>query len=165
MRGFRAFFMGRLCPSKELSWESEVLTQTTEELGSAARQERIEGVYERVREVQRAAGYHGEALERLSERRKRCGRGKRKVVEKEQAIDAIKVEGRSASSSRCLVEGESRWSWMMDGYKLSPCSMSTRNIVDNEFSTRVNVGPNASVTPLAFSGVLSSPFISSEVVL
>ena len=48
-----------------------------------------------------------------------------KVVEKEQAIDAIKVEGCSASSSRCLVEGESRWSWMMDGYKLSPCSMST----------------------------------------
>ena len=36
------------------------------------------------------------------------------------------------------------------------------HIVDNEFSTRVDVEPNAPVTPLAFSGVLSS---SSEVVL
>ena len=59
-----------------------------------------------------------------------------KVVEKEQAIDAIKIEGCSASSSRCLVEGESRWSWMMDGYKLSACSMSTstyrgQRILDN----------------------------------
>ena len=87
MRGFRAFFMGRLCASKELSWESEVLTQTTEELGSAARQERIEGVYERVREVQRAAGYHGpEALGRLSERRKRCGRGKRRLWKKSKPL-------------------------------------------------------------------------------
>ena len=39
------------------------------------------------------------------------------------------------------------------------------HIVDNEFSTRVNVGPNASVIPLAFSDLLSSPFICSEVVL
>ena len=81
--------MGRLCASKELSWESEVLT--TEELGSAARQERIEGVYERVREVQRAAGYHGEALGRLSERRKRCGRGKRRFWKKSKPLMPSKL--------------------------------------------------------------------------
>ena len=46
----------------------------------AARQERIEGMDERVREVQWAAGYREEALgRRLNEGRNRCGRGKRRL--------------------------------------------------------------------------------------
>ncbi|KIK01306.1 hypothetical protein K443DRAFT_98956, partial [Laccaria amethystina LaAM-08-1] len=59
----------------------------------------------------------------------------------------LRRHGRTASSSRCMVDGESRWSWMMGGYKLSSCSK------------RVNVGPNASVTSLAFLGF---PFVDSH---
>jgi len=75
----------------------------------------------------------------------------------------LRRHGCMTYSSRCMVESESRWSWMMDVCK--PSSSNSTSTVgycgrrSDESSMRVGVRLNASVTLLAFLGF---PFVNSH---